>query len=80
MDGQWPSPTQSEADRSLMQKLALLTGGDEQQMERIFKRSQLYRPEKWDRLSYPSPERFGRPMRYGESLLVLALDFTRGYR
>ncbi|HEY7063171.1 MAG TPA: AAA family ATPase [Chloroflexota bacterium] len=41
-------PSDSEADQALCDLLAFSTGGDVAQMDRLFRRSKLYRPEKWD--------------------------------
>jgi putative DNA primase/helicase len=41
----------SEADLALCHVLAFWTGKDASQIDRLFRRSALYRPEKWDRLA-----------------------------
>jgi len=48
-DGKWQGKfkSQSEADFSLCQKLAFWSGKNQQQMDRLFRRSALFR-EKWD--------------------------------
>ena len=48
--GQWEGlfPSQSEADLAFCNQLAFWTGKDEQQMDRIFRNSGLFRP-KWDK-------------------------------
>jgi Family of unknown function (DUF5906)/NrS-1 polymerase HBD domain len=47
--GQWEGyyPSQSEADQALATKLAFWAGKNPLRMNRLFERSQLYRPEKW---------------------------------
>lgn len=42
-------PSQSEADLALCELLAFWTGGDAEQMDRLFRQSGLYRENKWDR-------------------------------
>ena len=53
----YPSP--SEADFALCGMLAFWTGGDEAQMDRLFRRSGLYR-EKWDVRHYNDDRTYGQ--------------------
>lgn len=47
-EGNWNEfPSQSEADLALCSLLAFYSGGDVQQIDRLFRRSKMYRP-KWD--------------------------------
>jgi putative DNA primase/helicase len=56
----------SEADQALCNLLAFWTGRDAQRMDRLFRRSALYRPEKWDR-----PARAGET--YGQGTIARAI-------
>jgi len=48
--GDWSGfPSQSEADLALCNALAFWTGRDADRMDRLFRQSGLFRPEKWDR-------------------------------
>lgn len=59
-------PSQSEAELALCNMLAFWTGNDAQRMDRLFRRSALYRREKWDR-----PARTGET--YGEGTIARAI-------
>lgn len=50
--GQWEGeyPSQSEADIALVNMLVFWAQGDEGQVDRLFRRSGLFRAEKWDKL------------------------------
>lgn len=53
--GNWEGlgyPSQSEADQALMNKLAFYCGKDEAQMERLFRRSGLYREDEQHKIKY----------------------------
>ena len=66
--GDWPRlgyPSQSEADLALAGILAIYTGGDEVQIDRLFRASGLYR-DKWD-------EQRGEKT-YGEKTIAKALE------
>jgi len=67
--GEWHSKygSQSEADLAFAAMLAFWCGGDLEQMDRIFRRSGLYRP-KWD-------ERHGA-MTYGDMTLTKAVSLS----
>ena len=71
-EGNWSSyPSQSEADLALCNALAALTASDTSHMDRLFRRSGLYR-QKWD-------ERRG-PETYGERTIDAAIAGCReGY-
>ncbi len=58
--------SQSEAEVALCNLLAFWTGKDAYRMDRIFRRSALYRPEKWDRAA-----RSGET--YGEGTIARAI-------
>jgi len=60
-------PSDSEADLALCNHLAFWSGGDAQQMDRVFRQSGLYRP-KWDERHYAD----GRT--YGQGTIQRALD------
>ncbi|MBV9688464.1 MAG: hypothetical protein JO202_02015 [Ktedonobacteraceae bacterium] len=60
----YPSP--SEAELALCNLLAFWTGKDAPRIDRLFRRSALYRPEKWDR-----PARRGES--YGQGTIARAL-------
>lgn len=57
----------SEADQALCHLLAFWTGKDEYRIDTLFRRSSLYREEKWDR-----PARSGE--RYGEGTIARAIE------
>jgi hypothetical protein len=51
--GDWSGyPSPSEADEALCCKLAFYTAKDKGQIDRLFRRSKLYRPKKWGREDY----------------------------
>ncbi|MFL5655225.1 MAG: phage/plasmid primase, P4 family [Ktedonobacteraceae bacterium] len=58
--------SQSEAELALCSVLAFWTGNDVSQIDRLFRRSALYRPDKWDR-----PARSGET--YGEGTIARAV-------
>ncbi|MDP9375637.1 MAG: AAA family ATPase, partial [Chloroflexota bacterium] len=71
-EGRWREAgysSQSEADLALACMLAFWTGGNREQMDRLFRRSDLYR-EKWDERHY------GDGRTYGEGTIAKALDLT----
>lgn len=66
----------SEADQSLCARLHFWTGGDLKRMDRMFRMSELYRPERWN-----GPGRKGET--YGEGTIKRALSekvYTGGVR
>ncbi|HLG79132.1 MAG TPA: phage/plasmid primase, P4 family [Ktedonobacteraceae bacterium] len=63
-------PSQSEAELALCHLLAFWTGNDATRMDRLFRRSGLYRPEKWDR-----PARTGES--YGHGTIARAIAGCR---
>jgi putative DNA primase/helicase len=67
-------PSQSEADQALCNLLAFWTAGDPARMDSLFRRSGLYRPEKWDKPHYAD----GRT--YGQGTIDDAIDYiSEGY-
>ncbi len=52
-------PSQSEAELALCNLLAFWTGKDAQRMDRLFRQSSLFRPDKWDRAAR-SGETYGQ--------------------
>jgi hypothetical protein len=57
--GDWAGyPSQSEADSALCWMLAFWTSGDQARMDRLFRRSGLYRP-KWDEKHYADGRTYG---------------------
>lgn len=60
-------PSASEADLALCGLLAFWTGGDAQQIDRMFRRSALFRKEKWDVEHHANGET------YGEATIAKAL-------
>lgn len=71
-EGEWERdyPSQSEADLALCAMLAYWTGGDWERVDRLFRRSGLYR-EKWDEVHSAD----GRT--YGELTIHKAIRFIR---
>lgn len=63
------APDHSSADLALCNHLAYWTRHDEGQMDRLFRRSALYRPEKWDRAA-----RTGET--YGQGTIRKAIEGT----
>ncbi len=53
-------PSASEADLALCALLAFWTGGDVQQIDRLFRRSRLFRQEKWDVEHYAGGKTYGQ--------------------
>jgi primase-polymerase (primpol)-like protein len=70
-EGKWQDSfaSQSEADLSLCCKLAFWSGKDKEQMDRLFRRSALYR-DKWDEKHHASGAT------YGEETLNKAIEAT----
>ncbi|NLN64803.1 MAG: DNA primase, partial [Clostridiaceae bacterium] len=70
-DGNWQGsyPSQSEADLALCCKLAFWSGKNKEQMDRLFRKSALYR-SKWDKVHHSSGAT------YGEETLNKAVDAT----
>lgn len=64
--------SQSEADAALCSKLAFWTGGDPEQMDRIFRASGLYR-DKWD------AEHSGDGKTYGEMTIEFAIRTSNDF-
>jgi DNA-binding MarR family transcriptional regulator len=66
--GQWQGdyPSQSEADLALVRMLYFWTGGDREQIDRLFRKSKLYRL-KWDRS-------VGGGITYGERTIAFVLQ------
>ncbi len=62
----------SEADLALCSHLAFWTGGDPQQMDRLFRQSGLYRP-KWD------DKHFSDGRTYGQGTVGKAIETTREF-
>ena len=72
--GNWDGyPSQSEADLALCGQLAFWTGGDEERIDRLFRRSGLFRP-KWDH------QHRGDGQTYGELTVKKALHTRFGER
>jgi hypothetical protein len=68
--GDWGGyPSQSEGDLALCRRLAFLTCGDAERIDRLFRRSGLMRP-KWDERHYAD----GRT--YGQATIARALEGT----
>ena len=66
--------SQSEAELALCNQLAFWTGKDAQWMDRLFRRSALFRPDKWDRAA-----RIGET--YGQGTITRAIaSCTETYR
>jgi hypothetical protein len=58
--GDWAGyPSQSEADLALCRILSFWGAGHEQ-LDRLFRRSGLYRPEKWDRTHHSNGQTYGQ--------------------
>jgi putative DNA primase/helicase len=66
-------PSASEADLALCGLLAFWTGGDAQQIDRLFRLSALFRQEKWDVEHYAGGET------YGEATIAKAVAGTREF-
>jgi putative DNA primase/helicase len=66
-------PSASEADLALCGILAFWTGGDAQQIDQLFRRSALFRREKWDEEHHAD----GRT--YGEATVAKAVAGTREF-
>lgn len=67
-DGDWTGfRSQSNADESLCARLHFWTGGDLARMDRMFRQSGLYRPERWD-----GPGRSGET--YGQGTIARAIS------
>jgi hypothetical protein len=64
-------PSQSEADLALCELLAFWTGGDAEQMDRLFRQSRLYRENKWDRSQSGTT--------YGATTINKAIDLCPQY-
>jgi putative DNA primase/helicase len=52
-------PSESEADMALIGCLAFYTGPDTAQLDRLFRGSKLFRPEKWGKRHFASGETYG---------------------
>ena len=63
----------SEADLGLSAILAFWTGGDAEQVDRLFRRSRLFRQEKWD------AEHFADGKSYGQATIAKAIAGTREF-
>lgn len=63
----------SEADLALCAILAFWTGGDADQIDRLFRRSRLFRQEKWD------AEHFADGKSYGQATIAKAIAGTREF-
>lgn len=63
-------PSHSEADLALCRLLSFWTGYDAQRMDRLFRKSGLYRP-KWDE------EHYGNGSTYGEGTIKKAISSTK---
>jgi putative DNA primase/helicase len=66
-------PSASEADLALCGMLAFWTGGDAQQIDRLFRRSALFRREKWD------VEHYAGGKTYGQATIAKAMAGTREF-
>ena len=69
-EGHWAGyPSPSEADLALCKHLAFWTGGDEERMDVLFRRSELYR-DKWDEVHS------GDGQTYGEMTIAKGIQYS----
>src|SRR5208337_581750 len=66
-------PSASEADLALCALLAFWTGGDAEQIDRLFRHSALFRQEKWD------AEHYAGGKTYGQATIAKAVAGTREF-